>query len=128
MSDERFPSGPWTGFYTYRGESGRHRMDLALSFANGRMSGHGSDDVGRFVVAGSYDAGRGECDWAKTYVGAHSVAYRGFAEGRGIWGTWEIDALFRGGFHIWPLGEGPVERTEESVGVEEPVGVCATAL
>ncbi len=35
VSDDSFPSGPWIGFYVYGGERGRHRMDLALSFADG---------------------------------------------------------------------------------------------
>ena len=36
MDDELFPSGPWTGFYNYTGPEDRHRMDLHLTFANGR--------------------------------------------------------------------------------------------
>jgi len=45
--------------------------------------------------------------WTKTYIGAHDVFYRGFREGKGIWGTWEITVHARGGFHIWPkrMGE-----------------------
>jgi hypothetical protein len=54
------------------------------------------------------------------------VFYRGFREGKGIWGTWEIAILSRGGFHIWPrqAGEGD-ERTETAV-TEEPVDAIAT--
>jgi len=33
------------------------------------------------------------------------VYYRGFREGKGIWGTWEIGIFAHGGFHIWPKGE-----------------------
>lgn len=114
MSSERFISGPWTGFYTYSGDRRRHRMDLALQFSNGSMTGQGTDDVGRFVVSGGYDEAAGECKWLKTYPGSHTVSYRGFAEGRGIWGTWEIGADCRGGFHIWPLGRGSEEAAEAS--------------
>ena len=38
MSDELFPSGPWTGFYQY-GPRDKHVMDLSLAFRNGRMTG-----------------------------------------------------------------------------------------
>ena len=91
MSEPLFPSGPWTGFYNYR-PGDRHRMDLQLTFANGNMSGDGVDDVGRFLIKGRYDAASRECHWTKTYVGAHDVFYRGFREGKGIWGAWEIGA------------------------------------
>jgi hypothetical protein len=72
------------------------------------MTGAGNDDVGRFTLRGRYDAANRECHWTKTYVGAHDVFYRGFREGKGIWGTWEITTLDHGGFHIWPrqAGEG----------------------
>jgi hypothetical protein len=104
MSENMFPSGPWLGFYNYE-PGDRHRMDLHLDFANGRVIGDGNDDVGRFLVRGSYDISNGECYWTKTYPGSHDVFYRGFREGKGIWGTWEIANLGHGGFHIWPKGE-----------------------
>src|SRR5580765_6687119 len=112
MSDELFPSGPWTGFYNY-GPGDRHRMDLHLEFSNGAVTGEGNDDVGAFLIKGRYDAAAGECHWTKTYVGAHDVFYRGFREGKGIWGTWEIGVFSRGGFHIWPLGESEGESYAE---------------
>jgi hypothetical protein len=103
VSEDRFPSGPWVGFYNYV-PGDRHRMDLRLTFANGRMSGDGNDDVGRFLISGQYDAASRECHWTKTYLGSHDVFYRGFREGKGIRGTWEIGVLNHGGFHIWPKG------------------------
>jgi len=103
VSDELFPSGPWTGFYNYSPQD-KHRMDLDLTFAGGKMSGDGNDDVGRFAISGQYDVKSLECWWTKTYTGAHSVFYRGFREGKGIWGTWEITPHSHGGFHIWPEG------------------------
>ena len=81
-------------------------MDLDLTFAAGIMSGDGRDDVGLFLIKGKYDAGSRECHWTKTYIGSHDVFYHGFREGKGIWGTWEIGILGRGGFHIWPVTEG----------------------
>ncbi len=110
VSEELFPSGPWTGFYNY-GPGERHRMELGLTFANGLMGGDGQDDVGRFLIRGRYNTATRECHWTKTYIGSHDVFYRGFREGKGIWGTWEITILDHGGFHIWPraAGEGAAE-------------------
>ena len=124
MSDELFPSGPWTGFYNYSPKD-KHRMDLGLTFANGKMTGDGNDDVGRFTIRGQYDAQTLECSWTKSYVGAHDVFYRGFREGKGIWGTWEIPPFGRGGFHIWPklAGEGETEASAK----EEAAPVTETA-
>lgn len=112
MSDSRFPSCLWTGFYTYRSLGGKHGMDLHLTFSSGRMTGDGADELGLFIIDGNYDCGRGECHWTKTYVGAHEVRYRGFAEDRGIWGTWEIPGASQGGFQIWPLGNAEAEEME----------------
>ena len=125
MSESLFPSGPWTGFYNYL-PGDRHRMDLQLTFSNGNMSGDGADDIGRFFIKGRYDATNRECYWTKTYVGAHDVFYRGFREGKGIWGTWEITIQFHGGFHIWPRQAGAGEATAEVVASEEPVDAIAT--
>jgi hypothetical protein len=114
VSDDLFPSGPWVGFYNYA-PGDRHRMDLHLTFADGTISGDGNDDVGRFLIRGGYDVANRECHWTKTYPGSHDVYYRGFREGKGIWGTWEIAVLGHGGFHIWPKGEGEGESDAESV-------------
>jgi hypothetical protein len=123
VNEPLFPSGPWTGFYNYfPGE--RHRMDLALTFANGAMSGDGTDDIGRFLIKGRYDAATRECYWTKAYVGAHDVFYRGFREGKGIWGTWEIAIQCHGGFHIWPRQAG--EEQTEAAAAEELVDAIAT--
>ncbi len=118
MSDAMFPSGPWTGFYNY-GPGDRHRMDLLLTFSGGSLTGEGGDDIGRFLIRGKYDASSGECYWTKTYLGAHEVYYRGFREGKGIWGTWEINLFGHGGFHIWPRREGDGEP--QAMSKEEPV-------
>jgi hypothetical protein len=50
-------------------------------------------------------------------IGAHDVFYRGFREGKGIWGTWEILWDARGGFHIWPRSF--AAANEEAVSAEE---------
>jgi hypothetical protein len=119
VSDELFPSGPWTGFYNYA-PGDKHRMDLQLEFSNGNISGAGADDVGRFTIRGRYDAANRECWWTKTYPGSHDVFYRGFREGKGVWGTWEIGAI-RGGFHIWPRSESTGEEADVTTAEDVPV-------
>jgi hypothetical protein len=120
MSESLFPSGPWTGFYNHR-PGDRHAMQLQLTFANGQMSGEGVDDVGRFRVKGRYDTASRECYWTKSYLGAHDVFYRGFREGKGIWGTWEITIQYHGGFHIWPRAAGEDDACAEAAASAEPI-------
>jgi hypothetical protein len=108
-TDPRFPSGPWTGFFLQKAIPGRHLMELRLQFRAGSITGEGRDWVGPFLIRGRYDVGDGRCYWQKRYLAKHDVYYKGFNEGKGIWGTWEIptvtDPLLRtGGFHIWPEG------------------------
>ena len=132
MSENLFPTGHWTGFYTYVPQD-KHRMDMHLTFARGSVAGEGNDDIGVFFIRGKYDAATKECYWTKSYPGMHEVFYRGFREGKGIWGKWETDQL-TGGFHIWPRSEEtgdldakaqeetkPVEV--EAIGKEQPAPV-----
>ncbi len=129
VADEaRFPSGPWTGFYLDPRHPGRHGMDVDLTFLRGKISGAGDDKVGAFVIYGRF-SDDGECRWNKEY-GRHTVAYRGFREGKGIWGTWELSEAGRpikGGFQIWPRGHGSGvgEHIEEHAPVPE-VLVCGS--
>jgi len=114
--EDDFSSGPWTGFYTYSAGH-RERMDLSLTFREGAVSGAGTDPVGPFMILGRYDPESNEVHWTKSYLGAHSVFYKGCRDNRGIWGTWEIHPGLTGGFHIWPKGqgEGSVEHAEADV-------------
>jgi hypothetical protein len=115
-----FPSGPWTGFYNYCAGQKKHGMDLRLTFAERKVFGDGCDDVGRFVISGRFDETNAECYWTKTYVGAHDVFYRGFHEGKGIWGIWKLEKT-SGGFHIWPLDEGECEMEQKQRQEAPPV-------
>jgi hypothetical protein len=103
-TDPRFPSGAWVGFLLQKhARPGRYPMRIRLSFRGGTLTGEGEDFVGRFTFHGSYDLGTGGCVWVKQYLGRHAVNYRGFNEGAGIWGMWEMPEWgFSGGFHIWP--------------------------
>ena len=100
-------------------------MDLKLTFAGHTVSGDGNDDIGLFVVTGRFDSTNSECYWTKTYIGGHDVYYRGFRDGKGIWGLWELPSE-SGGFHIWPLGEKEGDQDHESA--EEPAPVEAVAV
>ena len=104
-------------------------MDLGLTFANGGISGEGSDDVGLFFISGRFDVSTlptAECYWTKTYAGAHNVFYHGFREGKGIWGTWEISSDARGGFHIGPRANANGE--EERVSAKHKIGLPAVPV
>ena len=118
--EEDFSSGPWVGFYTYAGGR-RERMDLSLTFREGSVSGAGTDPVGPFIIVGRYTAETNEVHWTKSYLGAHSVYYKGFRDDRGIWGTWEISPGWTGGFHIWPKGQGEGAAQEAEADVEAPI-------
>ncbi len=113
-ADSRFPSGEWTGFFLQPVLPGKHKMELHLSFREGKMTGDGRDWVGTFSIKGRYQVEDGRCWWSKSYVGKHSVAYTGYNEGKGIWGTWEMYDPWRGGFRIWPIamGDPTLERLE----------------
>ena len=139
-TDPRFPSGPWTGFFLQpEFPPGKHMMEMLLTFRQGEMTGEGRDWVGAFILQGRYSTQDGKCHWTKQIVGKHEVLYRGFNEGKGIWGVWEIPSCATGGFHIWPEGmpdpttqhlteeaELPVvamEKPEVEEEVPEPVGL-----
>jgi hypothetical protein len=114
MPSNDFPSGPWTGFYQYNnGQKGN--QDLTLSFDRGRVTGVGVDELGNFLIEGSYDDSSKEANWVKTFPNSHAIEYRGFREGSvpGIWGTWTVGPNWTGGFHIWPLSETLLDPEEE---------------
>ena len=114
MTAEIYPSGAWRGFYSY-GAGDRHAMQLDLLFSRGILAGDGVDDVGSFLINGSYDQESGVCRWTKTYIGAHDVAYTGARDGNGIAGTWQLRLAGHGTFRIWP------GRHSDNVGADESV-------
>ncbi len=124
MPDNDFPSGPWTGYYQYPSGQRGHQ-DLVLQFADGRLSGSGSDELGTFAVVGSYDCANKEAQWQKRYPNGHRVDYRGFREGPvpGIWGVWHIPGNWSGGFHIWPVSEKAGVDAEDEV--SQPLRLAA---
>ncbi len=105
-TDPRFPSGAWVGYFLQKWPPlGRQAMELSLTFRDGNITGEGRDIIGTFSLCGHYQLEDGRCDWVKQYHERHAVQYRGFNEGKGIWGVWQIpkDGL-KGGFQIWPKG------------------------
>ena len=52
--------------------------------------------------------------------GAHSIAYSGYNEGKGIWGTWEYQSNWRGGFLIWPVAMGDPTKAKLAEAVDVP--------
>jgi hypothetical protein len=101
-------------------------MSLQLTFINGVVRGTGSDRVGDFTMAGTYDLKTGNCSILKAYHGAHGVTYDGRNEGDGmwIWGLWTIRLIDRGGFHLWPAGEedptGRKRKAEQDLPAAQP--------
>lgn len=124
-TDPRFPSGEWEGFFLQREiVPGRHGMELTLTFRKGSVHGEGRDRVGNFLIRGRYSVEDGKCHWTKRYLRKHDVAYVGYNEGKGIWGTWEVE-IFRGGFQIWPKGMG--DPTQRRLRATAPAGGGAEA-
>ncbi len=126
-TDDRLPSGPWTGFYIQWGRKGP--QELGLTFSEGIITGGGGDAAGAFVVAEVYDTETGRCSMTKRYPGQHTVEYDGFIDHNGIWGRWVIRYApmmrdDRGHFHIWPLGmnAGMADEAAEEVPVAIAVG------
>jgi hypothetical protein len=95
-------------------------MQLDLLFSRGILAGDGVDDVGSFLINGSYDQESGACRWTKTYIGQHDVTYAGQRDGNGIAGTWKL-WLGQGIFRIWPGRHGESIGEDESVELPEPV-------
>ena len=106
-------------------------MELRLNFHAGAIAGEGRDVVGPFLIRGRYDLTDGRCHWQKRYIAKHDVFYKGFNEGKGIWGTWEIpttvDPTFQtGGFHIWP--EGMPDPTEPALSEQADLPIAVDVL
>jgi hypothetical protein len=119
-TDDRFPSGPWFGYYHQWGTQARQR--LRLEFAAGTITGEARDPGGACSIRGSYDVQSGVVSLVKTYE-AHRVEYAGLADGDGIGGDWairyEAGLTDRGIFRIWPDELAMSEA--EGLKAEEPV-------
>lgn len=79
-----FPSGPWTGFYNYGRSTRKHRMDLVLTFCNHTISGDGSDDIGRFFLAGGSMTKKGNVTGRRLTSARTRFTTAGFARAKGF--------------------------------------------
>ncbi|MDO1451069.1 hypothetical protein Q0590_32645 [Rhodocytophaga aerolata] len=95
-----FPSGEWEGFYSYY-PGDKHLMQCSFTFCNALITGRGNDDIGSFSWKGVYNTAVLSCSMTKFYS-SHTVFYTGEVDENGIWGNWDIDGIWRGGFHLWP--------------------------
>ena len=126
--DCRFPSGAWTGFFLQPLRPGKQWMELILTFRQGTLSGEGRDWVGKFLLQGRYQVDDGRCWWTKSYIGLHEVFYDGYNEGKGIWGRWEMESAWKGGFHIWPEGMPDPSTPKKREAIDEPIAEEAPAM
>ncbi len=95
-------------------------MDLVLQFRDGIVTGEGWDGIGLFDIDGHYSNADLQCSWKKMYYRKHTVLYAGHRDKNGIWGTWTISPV-KGGFHIWPIGEGAAqEKIREEAKEQHP--------
>jgi hypothetical protein len=77
-------------------------------------------------MRGRYFLEDGKCYWTKRYLAKHDVFYKGYNEGKGIWGVWEIPSYhLSGGFHIWP--EGMPDPSQPHLSEEAPLPVSVTS-
>lgn len=83
-----FRSGHWCGWYMQRGA--RRESSAQIAFVDGRMIGHGRDEVGAFTIEGEYNQKSLSAEWLKTYVDRHSVRYAGTLAGNVLQGSWKI--------------------------------------
>ncbi|HKV41236.1 MAG TPA: hypothetical protein VJX67_18670 [Blastocatellia bacterium] len=117
------PSGSWKGYYLYGHGGVRHRMALRLTFGPaGGIEGNGIDDIGRFVIDGSFDSATAGASWLKAYLGMHTVNYSGIYCARTICGDWTLHGVI-GGFWIWPSAIGEQELAQVADEVELRLGL-----
>ena len=126
-----FPSGRWLG-WSECADHGRITLRWNLSFVSGRISGSTYERDRLVRISGTYEPEKLECLISQHYTPADLDAFRGFREGKGIWGTWKCSAMgCTGGFLIWPYredeGAGEASLSEEPIpetawGVAELVG------
>ncbi|MBY0513640.1 MAG: hypothetical protein K2P78_06975 [Gemmataceae bacterium] len=111
-----YPSGSWEGFWQQEHYGRQAMREFRLAFRDGRITGGGSDVVGRFTFAGEYDEATGRVRMVKQYVDRHAVAYVGSPDGEGcIAGTWSIGEHWTGSFLMRPVlrrprGDEPVQE------------------
>ncbi|HEY2785722.1 MAG TPA: hypothetical protein VGJ05_12195 [Fimbriiglobus sp.] len=100
-----------------------------LQFADGRVTGRGTDVIGVFTIKGDYESATGKVAWVKQYLGKHRVLYTGMPDGEGcILGTWtvEMDGVTNKGPFLLkpelprPTGDEPIHEIQAGGGRRPP--------
>jgi hypothetical protein len=103
-----YQSGQWEGFWVQEVWGRQTMTAFSLTFAGGKVTGRGSDIIGRFTFAGEYDLTTGQIRLIKQYLGKHQVLYVGQPDGEGsIQGTWHIGDSHKGSFLMRPVFQKP---------------------
>lgn len=96
-------------------------MDLHLEFAKGVVTGESLEPASGIVrIVGTYHTDILEVRMTLHFEDPADLDdFRGFREGKGIWGTFACRKYgCRGGFQIWPVAPG--EGAEEALEAEAP--------
>lgn len=117
-----FPSGRWVGIQKCVGH-GTLRLALLLTFKSGKIEGSSVLPDETVTIQGTYDGESLECRFTFRFDRPGDIdGFRGFREGRGIWGTWQCPVVgCTGGFQIWPAADGG-DGFGLSTAAEEPRG------
>jgi hypothetical protein len=94
-------SGTWNGYYKQKDTQYPFTIQLFLGNYDGSVKGEGTDDIGNFLINGSWNKGDGSIHFAKQYLGAHTVMYDGSLspDGRQMDGKYIVQGA-SGDFHM----------------------------
>jgi hypothetical protein len=83
---------PWSGWYQQGASRHPVRFDQFNVDPTGRINGQGQDEVGSFSIAGCIYPNA--CfEFNKTYMGAHTVAYKGNLQSGRLTGRWSLNGM-----------------------------------
>lgn len=98
-------TGQWTGHYVQYGSEFpmRFKNFYIMPVPQGYIKGEGEDEIGKFVIKGSFNNNATAVRFAKTYIGQHTIYYQGEFTGSSIEGFWafDINSLGESTFKIW---------------------------
>ncbi|XP_056016178.1 uncharacterized protein LOC125675541 [Ostrea edulis] len=101
MSFMTAQSGFWSGYYTQSDIRYPFSIQLFLGNFDGSVKGEGTDNIGNFMINGSWRKLDGSVKFTKQYIGAHSVVYDGLLspDGRHMDGKYTVGESV-GDFHM----------------------------
>jgi len=79
-------------------------MAVDVKESEGRFEAEGHDEVGRFTLTGERRGPSNRFRWTKSYIGQHSLDYRGqwHDDHSGFVGRWFLEGRCGGTFALWP--------------------------